>query len=291
MRKDAEAGKVNIVNRIANAFSRYGFETKFSENTDADILNSSADPGYSMFFMKEPFHHRALTLRRAYYYPFWRIESSAQRWNWEVAKTDFEPDYIDGEKAEIFVRAWRKRIYGSDLKPIENGSFVFVPLQGRLLEHRSFQASSPIEMLEAALLQEPGKLVHATLHPKETYSVEETQALDALIENHPQLIVSTTNFRQLIGKCQYVVTQNSAIAFDGYFFKKPAVLFGKIDFHHIAANVHQLGIEQAFEKVRKMRPQYSKYIFWFLQEMSINAGRKQAEDQILATVRKRGWEL
>lgn len=291
MRRDAEAGKVNIVNRIANAFSQYNFEMNFSENSDANIIGSAADAGYSMFFMEEPFHVRALSLRRAYYYPFWRIESTAQRWNWEVARTAFEPNQIDNAHAENFVRFWRKRLYGNDFLPVEIGGFVFVPLQGRLLNHRSFQACSPIKMLEATLIEEPGKAVHATLHPKENYSDAEMKALDALIENYPQLIVSSTDFRQLIGQCQYVVTQNSAIAFDGYFFEKAVVLFSKVDFHHIAADVHQLGITEAFSKVRKMRPEYSKYIYWFLQKMSINAGRNQAEDQILAIVRKRGWDL
>jgi hypothetical protein len=146
-------------------------------------------------------------------------------------------------------------------------------------------------MVEATLQLEPKRPVHATLHPKETYSTAEYDALDALIDKHSQLIVSKTEARRLIGKCKYVVTQNSSVVLDGYFHKKPSVLFSKIDFHHIAANVHELGIESAFSQVVKMQPAYSKYLFWFLQEMSINAGRIHAEDQILATVRKRGWDI
>ncbi len=45
------------------------------------------------------------------------------------------------------------------------------------------------------------------------------------------------------------MTQNSAVAMTGYFFHKPSVLFGRIDFHHIAANVHELGVDEAFRQV------------------------------------------
>ena len=239
--------------------------------------------------MEEPFHPRALTLRRAYFYPFWRIESSAKRWKWEVAETDFRPGRVDGGHAQKFMREWRKRLYGDVTAFESDGDFVFVPLQGRLLERRSFQSASPIEMVEATLRHNSGRTVHATLHPNLDYSGEETQALDDLVEKYPQLIVSSTDARELIGGCKYVVTQNSAVVLDGYFHRKPAVLFGKIDFHHISANAYELGTAGAFSTVEKMKPPFSRYLFWFLQEMSINAGRPTAEDQILGTVRKRGW--
>jgi len=166
-----------------------------------------------------------------------------------------------------------------------------VPLQGRLLERRSFQSASPIEMVETTLKQNPGRTVHATLHPKETYPEEKIEAVEVLVEEHPQLIISTTAARHLIGKCKYLVTQNSAVALDGFFHEKAAILFAKIDFHHISANVHDLGVDGAFSRVNIMKPQYSKYLFWFPQKMSINAGRKDAEDQILTLVRKRGWDV
>lgn len=89
----------------------------------------------------------------------------------------------------------------------------------------------------------------------------------------------------------YIAAQNSAVALTGYFFHKPAVLFGRIDFHHIAANVHEEGVKAAFEGIPERGPDLDHYLFWFLQKMSINAGRADAEAQILATVPSRGWQV
>ncbi len=87
------------------------------------------------------------------------------------------------------------------------------------------------------------------------------------------------------------MTENSSVAFKGYFLRKPAVLFSQIDFHHIAANVPKLGVEGAFAKARQMAPPFEAYLFWYLQKMSINAGKKDAEQQILAAVRRCGWKI
>jgi len=134
-------------------------------------------------------------------------------------------------------------------------------------------------------------VIRATLHPKEQYTRAETEALGTLTEDHPRITLSSRSAEALVMDCSYVVTQYSSAAVIGYFHRKPAVLFGKIDFHHIAANVHDLGVAGAFARVRAMQPPFAKYLFWFLQKMSINAGREDAEERILATVRAMGWNV
>jgi len=115
--------------------------------------------------------------------------------------------------------------------------------------------------------------------------------LDALISEQPQLVLSSRSAAELVRDCAYVVTQNSSAALMGYFHRKPAVLFGRIDFHHIAANVHDLGVAQAIGRVHDMNPPFARYLFWFFQVMMINAGREDAEEKIIATVRARGWDI
>ena len=228
-------------------------------------------------------------MRLSYFYPFWQIESSAKRWEWAVARAQFEPKSVDGKEAEKFTAYWRKRLFGDTSTP--NGGYVFIPLQGRLLAKRSFQAASPIEMIEATLVHEPNKPVHATLHPKEKYTDEERDRLSDLANRNPRLTVSSADALPLVRDCAYIVTQNSGVAMTGYFHAKPVVLFGKVDFHHIAANVFDSGENGAFSHVGQMKPDYSRYLFWFLQKMAINAGRGDAEDKILAAVRARGWDV
>jgi len=289
MRERAKTGQINFVNRIVTAFDSCGYQCLFKGNSEVEVLQSANDPGYSLFFMESPFHDRALTMRLSYFYPFWQIESSAKRWEWAVARANFQPETVDANEAEQFTAYWRKRLFGD--ATTRNGGYVFIPLQGRLLERRSFQATSPIEMIKATLAHEPDRPVHATLHPKEKYTDEERDRLSDLVGQYPHLTVSNADAVPLVRDCDYVVTQNSGVAMTGYFHQKPVVLFGKVDFHHIAAKVFDSGENGAFDRVGQMQPDYSRYLFWFLQKMAINAGRPDAEDKILAAVRARGWDV
>jgi hypothetical protein len=289
MRRRAEAGLVNVINRMEAAFASVGVACLFRGNSDAELLSSVADPGYAMFFMEEPFHERALTMRLAYHYPFWRIEKTAKRWEGSVARAEFRPEAVEGEAARRFAAFWRRRLYGE--RPAGDEGFIYVPLQGRLLKHRSFQAMSPIDMLAQTIRFEPYRKIIATLHPKENYTPAELQALEDLSRRFSNLEVTRGDPGEMARDCHYIVTQNSGAAIAGFFFGKPAVLFGRIDFHHICANVPDLGVAEAFRMVRNLRPDYDRYLFWFLQEMSINAGREEAEEKILATVRARGWRV
>lgn len=290
LRQSAMARKHNFINRTSDVAIRAGFQVAYLENTARARAASARHPGYAMFHMDDPLHDRALTMRRVYHYPFWAIERSAQRWNWRVAQSVFPAGEVQRKQADRFYSFWQTRLF-PDRGEVTRDGFVYVPLQGRLTDCRSFQSCAPLQMLQLALKHDPSRRVVAALHPKETYSAQELQALDALVQANPRLELQTGNMVRLLAACDYVVTQNSAAAFSGYFFGKPAVLFGQIDFHHIAANVADLGAAEAMAQAPQMAPDYAGYIHWFWQKMSINAGRPEAETQIVQALRRGGWPI
>ncbi len=286
-RQRAEAGEHNFINKVADVVRSAGMQVSYVDPEGADPRLG----GFSVFYMRDPFVRNSVTLRKAYYYPFWHIEHTNERWHWEVAETAFDPSKIDEAEARKFFQAWRRRLYEPLLKQVEKGDFVYVPLQGKLLEKRYFQHCSPIEMVEHVLAQEPDREIVVTLHPGETYSDEERETLNEMVAKYARLSLRVGGMEELLPKCAYVVAMNSSVAFAGYFLKKPCVLFAGIDFHHIAANVDQLGIKGAFQAVQGMKPPYPQYLWWFLQQMSINAGRPEAEDKIRARLAGLGWPV
>jgi len=290
MRCSAEAGQHNFISRIAAAVQSEGCPVAFAPNSATERLRSASRSGYALFHMEDPFHPRALSFRRAYLYPFWTIERSADRWNFRAARTRFDPETVDPERAARFCERLRaKHFPGIDRAAA--GNLVLVPLQGLLTQHRSFQSCSPLEMLETTLQRCPEDQVLATLHPKEVYSAEEQRALERLRQRYSNLTIQTGGSVQALAQCRLVVTQNSAVAFSGLLFARPAVLFARVDFHHIAANINELGVEGAFRTVEEMCSNYERYVFWFLQKMAINAGRPSAEAKILSALRAGGWKL
>lgn len=291
VRKRASRGRHNFISKICSVVQRAGFDVAFDKSDEETLLQSAARPGYAMFHMDDPFHDRALTMRRVYQYPFWAIEQTAKRWDWSVARSVFDPASVPADKAARFFSFWAKRQFGDAPDRARREGYVYVPLQGRLLAQRSFQSASPVEMLESVLAHDPDRPVAATLHPKESYSDQERTALSRLQDRFPRLMVSSGGMEQHLQNCDYVVTQNSSAAFFGYFFKKPAVLFGRIDFHHIAASVSRLGAAEAIARAPQMQPDYAAYLFWFWQEQSINAGLDTAEDRIRARLAAAGWPV
>jgi hypothetical protein len=285
--QSAQAGKHNFIGKLANVVSRAGLEVQYVP------FGSEGQRGgteWSLNHIKSPLNERGLCFRRVYHYPFWQIEQSAERWSWDVAQTAFEPDSSDAAEAERFYKFWQSRLFGGAPKNTKKDGFVYVPLQGKLLDHRPFQICSPIEMVKHCLAQTECPVI-ATLHPSESYSASETQALEALEKSHARLTVQIGSMSDLILGCDYIVTQNSSVAFNGYLFGKPALLFRKTDFHHIAVQANLDDLAASFAEVKHTEPDYVAYLHWYWQKNSINAGRPEAEERIAARLRRFGWPV
>ena len=291
LRRQAENGNHNFITKIGEVLDAAGLKVAFDGDDTAARLRGAARPGRSIVLMDEPLNARGLTMRKTYVYPFWHIEKQAQRWEWPVAQAAFDPHAVDPRKASNFYRFWRNRLFDDAPKEARRDGFVFVPLQGRLLEHRSFQHCSPIDMIKEALTHDTKRQFVATLHPNESYSEAELTALGELEQSESRLFIMTASALRYLQNCDYLVTQNSGVGFSALFFGKPVVLFGRSDFHHIALNVHDLGVARAMTLAPSHAPDYASYLYWFLQQQAINAGRPEARNKIRNVLSGHGWPV
>jgi hypothetical protein len=283
---DARRGRVNFIQRLIALLERQGWRIEILPSGEARRAAAPDLPGYALFHMEKPTHDRALTFRRAYHFPFWRIERVAERWRWPVAESRFDPEIIDADEARVFHARLAARVLPGPA-PRRDGP-VLIPLQGRIAETRSFQTMSPLDMV--ARVAETGRLCVATLHPREIYTPEDRAALEALATRHPNLSIGG-NTAALLRDCAFVATQNSAVAFDGFILGKPAVLFGQVDFHHIGLKVADLGAEAALAAAPDHRPDFDRYLFWFLQLNAINMSAPDADARIAAALARGGWPV
>ena len=286
LRKSAEAGAHNFINLVQETAEKSLFRVTFHDHPAAQGDNDT----YTLSHMAAPPVDRGLVFRRAYHYPFWQIEATTQRWNWDVAKANFDPA-IARPDARRFYSYWQTRLFGAEAAQATRDEYIYVPLQGKLTTHRSFQRCTPMEMIEHCLTYGAGRSVVACLHPNEAYSAVELSALDHLAQRHNRLLIETGNMAHHLKHCDFVVSQNSAAAFAGYFFGKPALLFGKIDFHHIAEPAGMANLEDSFEATASARPAFDRYVHWFWQENCINAGKPDARAKIAARFKRFGWPI
>lgn len=278
LRRSAETGSHNFIAKMVKVLETASFRVEFS--SDLAVRKDR----FSLSHMAQPPGSRGLVFRRVYHYPFWQIDQIAERWDWDTAKAEFNPDRDTTAVAQKFYRFW------GDLVDCPKGTgFVYVPLQGRLLEHRSFQKCSPIAMVEHCLENMPDRPMIVTLHPEEDYTCSEIALVQRLAALHPRLSIQNGEMKSLLRDCDCVVTQNSSVAFNGYFFGKPALLFAEVDFHHIAVFADLKDVKASFARLETHRPDYAGYIHWFWQLSSINAGHVLAEQKIEQRLRRFGW--
>ena len=231
----------------------------------------------------------ALSLRKCYMEPFWRLETVNDRWAWEVARLPFDPEMGKVGHLRWFYNHWQGKLF--DKNAIARDGFIFVPLQGKLTRHRSFQSMSPVQMILETLAADPDRPVRATLHPGEVYAPEEIEALTLLAAQEPRFTLSDRPSIRLLARCDMVVTQNSSMALTGFFAEKPAVLFAQADFHHIAGSVPRDGVERAFAKARGPAPAYAEYLFWFFKRNAITSWDDNVRNRIHDRLLQHGWPV
>lgn len=284
LRRSAMKGEHNFINHLVAVLETERYEIGFAAPGDRVPPDSRI-----ITHMTAP-PPGGLTFRRVYHYPFWAIEQTAERWDWQVAKSPFPAETETQSQAAALYSRWRNRLFPATADRATQDGYVYVPLQGRLLQHRGFQRCSPLDMLRLTLAAEATRPIIACLHPKETYAPAELAVLEALVAENPRLSIRMGGIEDMLRGCDYVVTMNSAAAFNGFFFGKPCILFARIDFHHIAltAGPDDLG---AFAQIMDHRPDYARYLAWFWQENCINAGRPEVRDRIRAALVTGGWPV
>lgn len=287
----ARAGRHNFLNRLVAVLRECGYATDFRANGFAERIATGALPGWSMFEMEPPEGQCSLVFRRAYVAPFWQIDRTERRWDWSVARADFSVRPADRAEAEKFAAYWRKRLYPDLELPARRSGVIYVPLQGRLLEQRGFQSDSPLGMLETVLTRFPDRDVVATCHPKLALSSPEQDGLAGLLARHPRLRITHSPSEEMLGICDLVVTQNSAVAFEALFFRKPVLLFAGIDFHHPFASAHRDGLENALDQLAGSEPDHDGYLWWYLQRQSLNAGREDFRARTIKRLGDLGMDL
>ncbi|MEP6064461.1 MAG: aminoglycoside phosphotransferase family protein [Paracoccaceae bacterium] len=283
------SGKHLFINTLRDVAETSGMNIVTDKDT-ADRRAILKPKDLSLVHMQDPVSDRGLTFRKLYSEAFWRVEDSGARWDWSLAQAKFDPASVDRHEAQAFFDLWQDHLHGSKAKSATKDGFVYMPLQGRLLEHRSFQSTSPVDMIRHTLAQ-CDLPIQATLHPNETYTQAEHDALAVLANEHPRFQVVERSMEDALAACDFVVTENSSAGFHAFFYGKVSILFARIEFHHICASVPRSGIAGAFEEARALIPDFAAYIYWFWKLNGIDLESTDASDQLRHALLQYKWPV
>lgn len=245
---------------------------------------------FSLVHMSDPAGRHGLVFRKAYAPSFWHLETRSARWDWAIAKEAFVPEQVDDRKAEAFFDEWRARLLPEAQESAGEDGFIYMPLQGRLTQRRSFQTLSPIDMIKVTLAQ-TNLPIRATLHPSEEYSEDELAVLDELQRKNSRFELASLPMHKALTSCQYIVTENSGVAFQAILYEKPSVLFARIDFHHICASFTPSNPARAFEEMDQSARAYRKYLYWYWAQRCINLESDDHPQKLVARLSDLGWSI
>lgn len=243
-------------------------------------------------------HPRVLNSGIAYVYPFWNMDPCGIRAFSSIGDTKFHAGDVDGDIARPFFRRLRKRLvlgrtsrYAQPdgvAEVAQDCIAVFLQSEG----HRIVGETCYLDrwqMVETVLAVVDGPVVIKP-HPRDRYP-ETAKRLAQLVARHPNLTVSEANIHDVIAASTHVVTINSAVGIEAYLHRKPVILCGQSDFHHIAQVAHNAQDLGRFLKQEKRAKAYDKYVYWYFAQHCLSTVEPDLVDRFLDRVRGQGYEV
>ncbi|MGR3635153.1 MAG: capsular polysaccharide export protein, LipB/KpsS family [Shimia sp.] len=267
---------------------------------DNALKRVAQDDWFHIFNHSHIQQDRVLNAGVAYVYPFWNVDPMGIRAFSSIADTKFVSGKIDDDKARRFFgrlrRRWMDKRSSRYPQPEESLTIpddsvaVFLQSEGdRNVDETCYM--DRWTMLETVLKSWDGSVV-VKPHPKE-HDPMLGERLEAMQKVYPDLHVVTGNIHDILAQCQRVVTINSAVGIEAYMHRKPVILCGQADFHHLA------DVARTPEKLQVLLEQeprgrvYAKYLYWYFGLQCLDASRrdKVIARQVVRRMAAQGYDI
>lgn len=204
----------------------------------------------------------------AYFWRFWHLDPLGVKAFSTIGTLDYKPSQMQQDRADIFFAKMRARYIGKRQSKYdqpaavetlpEGGVAVF--FQGDFPMKSGASAVSDWQMLEQVLAEVGECPVLVKPHPL-VNTAQDLARLQRLAASDNRLIVTQANVHDLLAVSTHSVSINSTVALEGFLHRKPAVLFGRSDFHHFASTVSpQLSFAEARDREAERHSGYARYL-------------------------------
>lgn len=231
-----------------------------------------------------------------YFNDFWHLDPMGIRAFHSAAQAVYDPEEIDFHAAQPFFQTLRRaRVnprlsrYGQPRgrRSLPQGA-VAVFFQGDVPKRTGSTSFTDLEMLDTVLAHVTDRPVVVKPHPM----VADYPLLQSLIkraEGDPRLTLTDANVHDILRDCALTVSINSTVALEGFLHRKPAILFGKSDFHHMVGTVHQAAdFPDIYARELARDKGFQKYIAWYFQTHCLDMTAPDIEAQVWAKLASMG---
>lgn len=220
-----------------------------------------------------------LNASMAYLPPYWHLDPAGIQAESSIGAMTYSPGTIPLDRAMAFFGKLRKRWADERVSrraqtmakmPLPKDS-IAVFLQGEFPQERGLTHCPPEAMLRAVAAGSGGRPVLVKPHP---LAMEADLALiGALVKDGVPIVPTLANVHDILATCVATVSYNSAVALEGFLHRKPAILFGRADFHHISETVTDpADFPAALDRaLARHQGGYAKYLLWYFHRNCLNA--------------------
>lgn len=233
----------------------------------------------------------------AYLKGFWHLDPQGVLAESGIAALPYDPDLVDKPAADAFAARIRARFAGARQsryrqprarEALPEGA-IAVFLQGPSPQNLGHAHCTVAEMLAAVAMGAQGRTVLVKPHPLKP-DLGRAQIAAACARGHA-LVATDANVHDILACAAVTVSINSAVALEGFQHGKPAILFGKSDFHHFVETVRAPeAFPAALRAALARRDDHARALYWYFGQHCLWLDAPDFEARLLAIFARAGFD-
>jgi hypothetical protein len=237
-----------------------------------------------------------LNAATAYLEGFFHVDPIGIQAASRIGAIRYDADLIDALQAQTYLAALQARFkaprhsrYRQTKKhtDLPKGS-IAVFLQGPAVVRNGQAFCSFNAMLEAVCIGAEGRPVLVKAHPLQPELGAEI-IVRARAAGHA-MIETAANVHDILSACDVTVSVNSAASIEGFLHGKPAVLFGKSDYHQLVQTcLTPEDFPQTLAAALDSPPDYAKAVTWYFGQNCLDIQADSFAERLLAIFTETGF--
>lgn len=225
----------------------------------------------------------------AYLPPFYHLDAEGALANGSAASTSNGMANVDPEKTHLFWQNLQSRFVATRISRYSHPKqFERIPegciaifLQGDNSQRWGTAHCDTEAMIRAVAKNSNGRPVVVKAHPVSNGENDRKLILKLLSEGL-DLFLTEANIHDILSKCEVTVSFNSAVAIEGFFYNKPAILFGRSDFHHCCETVSDpKNFSEALSRALTSSWNYPAYLYWYFTTFCFSLNDPEVDNAIM----------
>lgn len=268
---------------------RSPFQTDLAEHLEAENLHIIENG-----MVRQP---NALNTALAYLQPYFHLDAQGVLALSSAGNAVYDENVVNPVLATSRFRGLQDRLvkkrrsrYGpkEEFTKIPKGC-IAVFLQGDNPHLQGTACCNNETLLRTVAENSGGRTIVVKAHPI-SKQLDDAQLILKLLQEGLPLETTDANVHDIIRQSAVTVSYNSAVSLEGFLHKKPAILFGKSDFHHIVEVVRRPeDFAPALEAALSKSVNYAKYLHWYFSKHTLSVDDWQVDKKILQVFKTTGF--